>query len=190
MNELSLHILDLVQNAISAGASHIIILVEQQPEQDLLIIEIRDDGCGMSEELLQRVVSPFATTRTTRKVGLGIPMFKQGAEQCEGKFSLASRPNEGTVIRAEFRRSHVDLPPMGDLAGTMCSLLIASPEKPEFTLEYVFGKERFVFDTAEIRNALGGLPLNLPEVIEWVKGYLQQGMTQAESPEADSQQNL
>lgn len=163
--------------------------MEQQPEQDLLIIEIRDDGCGMSEELLERVVSPFATTRTTRKVGLGIPMFKQCAEQCEGKFTLASRLNEGTVIRAEFKRSHVDLPPMGDLAGTMCSLLIASPEKPEFILDYVFGQERFVFDTAEIRKALGGLPLNLPEVVDWIKGYLQEGMAQAESPESTAQSN-
>ena len=155
-----------------------------------MIIEIRDDGCGMSEELLQRVVSPFATTRTTRKVGLGIPMFKQCAEQCEGKFSLASRPNEGTVIRAEFKRSHVDLPPMGDLAGTMCSLLIASPEKPELPWSMSLGRKDLCSIPLKFGTRWAAFRSICPRLSSGVKGYLQQGMTQAESPEADSQQNL
>lgn len=176
MNELSLHILDLVQNSISAGATLVLILIHEQPEEDLLVIEIIDDGCGMSAELLARVTSPFATTRKTRKVGLGIPMFKQCAEMCGGRFELTSTPGKGTHLTASFQRSHVDLPPLGDLAGTMLSLVIASPEKPEFVLRYTLGKECFEFDTRQIREALGGLALSSPDIVSWMRAYLEEGL--------------
>ncbi len=178
MPELSLHILDLVQNSIVAGASRIIIKVLYDIGRDLLTIEIADNGSGMDGELLDRVTSPFATTRTTRKVGLGVPMFKQCAEQCGGSFKLVSKLGEGTTLWAQFQNSHMDLPPMGDLIGTMRSLLIAHPQAPDFELHYGYGENIFIFDTAEVRQALGGLPLDLPDVLDWVKGYLQENMDQ------------
>ena len=181
MPELSLHILDLVQNSIVAGASRIIIKVLYDIGRDLLTIEISDNGSGMDEELLNRVTSPFATTRTTRKVGLGVPMFKQCAEQCAGSFKLDSKPGKGTTLWAQFQSSHMDLPPMGDLIGTMISLLIAHPQTPEFELHYGYDENIFVFDTAEVRQALGGLPLNLPDVLDWVKGYLQESIDQVQN---------
>ena len=138
---------------------------------DCLVLEVKDDGCGMSEEMVARVTSPFTTSRTTRKVGLGIPLVKQLADMTNGCFTLQSKVGEGTVLRAEFQFSHLDLPPMGDLVGTMQSLLISAPEAPEFVLTYEKDGKSFVFDTREVRAALGGLPLNLPDVLAWAEGF-------------------
>lgn len=177
MPEIALHILDLAENCVKAGAGHVIITVSLEGDQ--LCVTIEDDGCGMDEALLARVESPFATTRTTRKVGLGIPMFKQLAEMCEGTFSIRSEKGRGTLLAATFRRSHVDLPPIGDLAGTMRTLIIACPDRPEFCLRYRQDGEEFVFDTQEIRKAVGGLSLNEPEILEWIGEYLTQGLAEA-----------
>ena len=178
MFELSLHILDLVQNAISAGAS--LIRIEITIEGDFLTIVIADDGCGMSPELLARVASPFATTRTTRKVGLGIPMFKQLAESCDGSFSLSSKVGVGTTLKAIFRRDHVDLPPLGDLSGTMRSLILGAGEKSDFLLIYRVEEDAFTFDTREIKTALGGMPLCEPEILTWIGQYLKEGIAEAQ----------
>lgn len=179
MNELALYILDLTQNSVAAGALHVWIRVTIDKENDSLHIEIEDDGCGMSEEFLRRVISPFTTTRTTRKVGLGIPMIKQLCEMCEGRFSITSAPGEGTCLKLDFRLSHVDLPPMGDLAETMTALVIGSPDKPDFSLTYSAGSEPYEFDTSSIRQVLGEVPLNEPEVIAWIQDDLREGIAQA-----------
>ena len=160
MFELALNILDLVQNSVSAGATLVVITVTVDMEKDQLTIAIEDDGCGMDETLLSRVTSPFATTRTTRKVGLGIPMFKQCAEMCGGTFELKSTKGVGTLVQATFRASHVDLPPLGDLKGTMLSLIAGSPDRPDFVLDYTVDGRTFTFDTRPIRKALGGAPLS------------------------------
>ena len=132
MRDLSLHILDLTQNSVKAGASLVQVLIRDSERDDLIRIEIVDDGCGMDTDLLERVTSPFTTTRTTRKVGLGIPLFKQVAEMCGGKLTLQSTVGKGTKTQATFIASHMDLPPMGDLKGTMETLIIANPERPDF----------------------------------------------------------
>ena len=180
MPELALHILDLVQNSVSAGATRVVVTIFYDTAQDTLLISIEDNGKGMPPELLARVESPFATTRTTRKVGLGIPLFKQVAEMCGGQLTLQSTVGKGTKTQATFIASHMDLPPMGDLKGTLETLIIANPERPDFYLIYRVDEEEFVFDTAVIREAVGGLPLNEPEIIAWIGQYIAEGIGEVE----------
>lgn len=180
MFELSLHILDLIQNSITAGATLVVLKVSVDAERDLLVIEIQDDGCGMDEALLARVTSPFATTRKTRKVGLGIPMFKQCAEMCAGDFFIQSRKGEGTCIHASFQLSHVDRPPLGSLKDTLLTLILGSPERPDFRLEYRRDGHVFDFDTRTVKAALGGLPLNTPDIMAWIGEYLTEGIESVE----------
>ena len=179
MFELALHILDLVQNAVAAGANLVRVTIALDTAADTLTITIEDDGCGMDEELLKRVESPFATTRTTRKVGLGIPMFKQCALMCGGTFEIRSTRGAGTVLTATFQASHVDLPPLGDLKGTMITLMVGSPVKPDFALNYSVDGRLFEFDTRPIREALGGMPLSGSEILSWLDEYLAEGIAQA-----------
>ena len=184
MPELALHILDLVQNSVSAGATRVVVTIAWDTSADTLLISIEDDGKGMPPELLARVASPFTTTRTTRKVGLGIPLFKQLAEMCGGELTLQSTVGKGTKTQATFIASHMDLPPMGDLKGTMETLIIANPERPDFCLVYRVDKEEFVFDTAVVREAVGGLPLGEPEIIGWIGQYIAEGIGGVEQTRA------
>ena len=183
MNELALYILDLTQNSVTAGATCVEIRVTIDREADSLLIEIIDDGCGMSPEFVAKVTSPFTTTRKTRKVGLGIPMIKQLCEMCEGVVKIESEAGKGTRLHLQFRLSHVDLPPMGDLAQTMTALVIGSPDKPDFRLVYTEGAEPYEFDTAAIRQILGDdVPLNTPDVVMWMQADLQEGLEAAARP--------
>ncbi len=181
MFELSLHILDLVQNSISAGATLVVVEILIDTEQDNMTITIQDDGCGMDEALLSRVTSPFATTRTTRKVGLGVPMFKQCAEMCGGAFSIESAVGIGTTLTATFGYSHVDRPPVGDMAGTMQSLVLGSPDRPDFVFRYRMDGSEFTFDTREVRQALSGVSLAEPAVLSWIKEALDEGIQEVEN---------
>ncbi len=183
MNELSLYILDLVQNSVTAGAGHISIAISIDTVKDTLVIVITDDGCGMSEELLSRVTSPFTTTRKTRKVGLGIPMIRQLCEMCEGSFDIKSAPGKGTVLTLGFQASHVDLPPMGNLPETMLTLVNGTPEGIEFTLEYSVDGRGFDFSTEEVRQMLGGVPLNTPEVLAWIRDYISENIEETNHQE-------
>lgn len=184
MNELALYILDLTQNSVAAGANRVEIRVTLLHSEDCLLVEIIDDGCGMSEEFLRTVTSPFTTTRTTRKVGLGIPMIQQLCEMCDGAFHIDSTKGKGTHLRLRFRLSHVDLPPMGDLPETIIALVIGSPEKPDFCFTYSEGGTPYQFDTAVIRTVLGSeVPLNLPDVVAWMRDDIEQGLKEAARPD-------
>lgn len=174
MEELSLHLLDLIQNSVKAGASLIEIIITEKA--GLLTIELNDNGCGMSEEFLQRVESPFTTTRTTRKVGLGIPLFKQAALMTGGDFGIISRQGEGTRIKASFEINNIDRAPMGDLAGTILGQVLSTPVTPDYRLLYAVEDASFEFDTREIRRQLEGVPLDAPDVIAWMKDYLEEGI--------------
>lgn len=174
MEELSLHLLDLIQNSVKAGASLIEIIITEKA--GLLTIELNDNGCGMSEEFLQRVESPFTTTRTTRKVGLGIPLFKQVALMAGGDFGIISRQGEGTRIKASFEINNIDRAPMGDLAGTILGQVLSTPVTPDYRLLYAVEDASFEFDTREIRRQLEGVPLDAPDVIAWMKDYLEEGI--------------
>ena len=181
MNELSLYILDLAQNSVAAKATRIRISIEIDIEKDIIRVCIEDNGCGMDQALLERVVSPFTTTRKTRKVGLGIPMIKQLCEMCEGEFGIRSKVGEGTLLTLTFKRSHVDLPPMGAIEESILSLINGTPEGIEFEFSYRYGENTFEFSTLEVRQVLQDVPLNTPDVLLWIKSYLLEGIAEVTS---------
>ena len=167
MRDLSLHILDLAQNSVTADAKHVDISVILGAD-GWLEMTIRDDGKGMSPELLARVTSPFGTTRTTRKVGLGIPLMMQNARLTGGDVILESRVGEGTVLTVSLNTASIDCLPLGDLAGTMVTLIGANPEKPEFSLTCRSPQGEMSFSTVQVREILQGVRLNEPEVSAWM----------------------
>ena len=172
MRDLSLHLLDLAQNSITAGASLVTIRLILE-ENGMLTMELADNGKGMSPELLARVTSPFATTRTTRKVGLGIPMMKENAERAGGTFQLESEEGKGTTLTCSMDTGNIDCLPLGDLSGTLLSLMLTNPLFPDFLFEGKSPKGEGIFDTREVRNALGSdIPFNEPSVAAWLKEAL------------------
>lgn len=168
MKDLALHILDIAQNSIAAGADMIEISVNQDSEGNRIGIIIKDNGKGMSEEMLVRVTDPYVTSRKTRKVGLGLPLLKQIAEHCGGSLKLFSEPGKGTEVHACFSASHIDLPPWGDLAGVIILLVAANPDL-EFLYFHRTKKGQYSFDTREIKNTLDGVPIEEPEVRKFLK---------------------
>lgn len=177
MKELSLHILDIGQNSVSAGATLIEIAISEDTGLDRLEIVIRDNGCGMDAETVQKVTDPFYTSRTTRKVGLGIPMFKANAELCEGAFSLESEQQIGTQLRAVFKRSHIDRVPLGSMADTIMTMVMANPMGDLIYRHSCDGRE-FIVDTREMREALGDVPLDDVAVLLWIKEYVAEGLAE------------
>ncbi|MDD6683363.1 MAG: ATP-binding protein [Clostridiales bacterium] len=167
MRDLSLHILDLAQNSVRAEAK-VVSLSVLLDENGILSIIIEDDGKGMSEELLARVQSPFATTRTTRKVGLGIPMMAENCRLADGNLSIESTLGKGTRLIATMNTASIDCLPLGDLAGTVTTLVSANPETPDFTLHCQSPHGEMTFDTREIRAALQGVSLAEPEITAWM----------------------
>lgn len=175
MRELSLHILDIAKNSVKAGASLIEIIIDEDTEKNLLSVEICDNGCGMDEELLKRVRDPFTTTRTTRKVGMGIPLFAAAAEACRGGLTIESKVGTGTCVSVRFEYDHIDRAPLGDMAGTMETLISGSPEI-DFLYRHTKNGREFVMDTRKLREILGDVSLALPEVIMWIDGYIEEGL--------------
>lgn len=171
MKELSLNVLDIAQNSISAGASLITIETLEDTLEDRLYINVLDNGKGMTPEQTAHVTDPFFTTRTTRKVGLGVPLFKMAAEMAGGEFSIRSQVGKGTQVRASFQLSHVDRMPIGDMEGTVGTLIHMNPGL-DFVYRRRLDSRAFVLDTRELREVLGDVPLNAPEVGEWIRDYL------------------
>jgi len=175
MRELSLHLLDIAENGVSAGAQNITITIVEDLRADRLQLAVEDDGRGMDAAMVEQVTNPFITTRTTRKVGLGIPLLKLAAEMCNGSLAVESTPDVGTTVNVAFQRSHIDRMPLGDVAGTMLSLLVGWPQV-HWVLRYRVDDEEFVFDDAPIKEELGDLPLSDPEVIGFLRGALREGI--------------
>lgn len=175
MQEIALHIADIAENSITAGADKISIAVGADEKTGMLSVTVIDNGRGMDEEMTSRVTSPFTTTRTTRRVGLGIPLFKAGAEAAGGSFEIRSKPGAGTTVQAAYGLSHIDRPPLGDLAGTLAALALANPQI-DFFFEAGRGEKKFICDTAQIKETLGGVPLGDPEVSIWLIEYLKEGI--------------
>lgn len=173
MNELSLNILDLIQNAVAAKAGLICVAVEEARE--LLCIEVADDGCGMSPELAGTAADPFATTRNTRRVGLGLALVRQLCEMTGGSFSLESKPQKGTRVRACFGLHHLDRPPLGDIAATMHGAILSNVPV-DFVFTYRAGGGEFVLDTRQARRVLGEMPLSDPLVSAWLRRTLCEGV--------------
>lgn len=173
MRDLSMHVLDIVQNSIKAGAALVTVAFDVNRD-GILTFSVRDDGCGMSPAFLERVTDPFTTTRTTRKVGLGIPMLKQSAEICGGTFGIESEEGKGTFIHASFDLKNIDCIPMGDICDSLLTLVILNPERPEFLYHAASPEQEALFDTREIRQALSGVPLNEPSVTAWMKESIEE----------------
>lgn len=175
MKDLSLHILDIAHNSIRAKAKNITIKISEDARQDCLSISILDDGSGMSAAQVESITDPFFTTRTTRKVGLGIPLIKQRADECNGSFSIKSELGKGTELHMEFQRSHLDLPELGDIAGVISGICCSYPYV-RFVFDYHSGEIGFRFDTEEVLEVLDGLPINTPEVEMFIREMIHGNM--------------
>lgn len=175
MKELSLNILDIAQNSIKAGAAHIDVLLTEDSET--LELCIRDDGCGMTADVVRGVTDPFYTTRTTRSVGMGIPLLKLAAEQTGGSFSIESTSEKddpvhhGTAVHARFFKNHLDFTPLGDVVSTVCTLIQGAPDV-DWHFCHCFGNACAEVDTAQMREVLGGVPLDSFEVLDWIRQSL------------------
>jgi anti-sigma regulatory factor (Ser/Thr protein kinase) len=177
MKELALHILDLTQNSITAGADLIKITVNENLKSDILTIILEDNGCGMDAARAEEVKNPFVTSRTSRKVGLGIPLMLAACQRCEGDLIIESQKNVGTKLIATFKHSHIDRAPIGNMAETIVCLLIGA-DNIDFIYNHMVNEEKFCFDTTEIRQTLGvEVPLSSPEVLDWVKDYIYEGLS-------------
>ncbi|MHC1784894.1 MAG: ATP-binding protein [Anaerolineaceae bacterium] len=175
MREISLHILDIAENSVAAQAENILISLDEDKARDRLSILIKDDGKGMDEDMVARVTDPFTTTRTTRKVGLGIPLLKEAAEACNGFLKITSQPGKGTQIIVEFQLNHIDRMPMGDLNVTFFSLFIAFPQI-HWIFKYYRDGDGFYFDDAEMKKELNGVSLTEPPVLLFFRDLFENGL--------------
>jgi len=173
VKEIALHLLDIVQNSVKAGAAHVDISFILD-ESGALTMTVKDDGCGMTPEFVERVRSPFVTTRTTRKVGLGIPLLMQNAMQSGGRVDIESEVGVGTTISAVFHTESIDCLPLGDLASTMATIIMGSPDAPEFSLRCKSPAGEMDFSTEQIRAVMEGVSLAEPAVVQWIQESLQE----------------
>ena len=176
MKELSLNVLDIAENSVKARATLIRIAIEEIG--DTLTLTVADNGCGMREEILRGVIDPFYTTRTTRKVGMGIPLLKLAAEQTGGYVTITSRheseypDSHGTCVTALFYKQHIDFTPMGDIVSTVTTLIQGSPDI-DFEFHHQSPECCVEMDTRQLREVLGEeIPLNSPEILRWIREYL------------------
>ena len=173
MRDICMHILDLTQNSVDAAAKNVNIVLEESRKDNIMSLTIEDDGLGMSPEMLARLTSPFTTTRTTRKVGMGTSLMDMVCRQTNGKMNITSTVNVGTKVVATMQLDHLDRPPLGDLVGTLKLMLLTFSEKVNFCFTYVVENKRFGFSTKEIKEAFGEeVSLSEPEVTEWLNDFL------------------
>jgi anti-sigma regulatory factor (Ser/Thr protein kinase) len=175
MKNLSLHIMDILQNSIRAGASEITLNIEENMAENTYRITFTDNGCGMDEAMVERVVDPFFTTRTVRKVGLGLPLLKQNCEQTGGSLRIVSKVGEGTQVEAVFTHNHIDRPATGDIAGTV---VLTASSHPDIRFIYHHQKDGqpYTFDTEEVKEALDGLSIQQPEIIRYLREMIEENL--------------
>ncbi|MBI4825403.1 MAG: ATP-binding protein [Nitrospirae bacterium] len=172
MRDLSLHILDIAENSINAGADNILIKINEDTHENTMTIEVRDNGRGMDKETLLNVSDPFFSTKKVRgNIGLGIPLLKQMAEECGGKVEIETAEGIGTSITASFRHGHIDRKPLGDIASTITTLIYCHPA---INFRYEHGRDGDIYslNTEELREELGDMPLNSSEVIKFIKNSI------------------
>jgi len=180
MRELALHILDILENSLEAGATRIALTIEEDSAADHMTIRVTDNGCGMDEQTLQRVLDPFFTTRTTRHVGLGLPLFAASAERAGGRLTIESQAGRGTTVTATFQLRHIDRPPLGDIGGSLLAFLMTDRLVDLAYTHRVNGQE-FAFDTADLRRELGDVPLSHPAVRDWLRDFIAEGETELQA---------
>ncbi len=182
MLTLADHILDIAENSVRAGAKLIQIFIEEDSSNDLLTIEITDDGHGMGEEMLQKVLDPFYTTKTVRRVGLGLPLLRDAAERSGGAFQVKSEEYQGTTVKATFGLHHLDRQPLGAIINTIIILIISNSDI-DFFYKHRHNDRQFDMDTREIRKEIEDVPINHPEIIKYIRGVMEEGLQELE-PEA------
>lgn len=175
MRELSLHILDILENSLNAGATVIHLEIEEEEARNSLRIVIQDNGRGIPGEVLPRIFDPFYTTRLTRRVGLGLSLFRECAKRCAGDLKIISREGLGTRLEATFERNHLDLPPMGNLSGSLMSLLFGQPDV-DLVYTHSLNQRSFCLDTREIKKELDGVPINHPEVVNHLTEFIRESL--------------
>jgi hypothetical protein len=175
MKDLSLHILDIVQNSISAKATFIEINIEESHDANTYFVRIKDNGKGMSQEMLEKVTDPYVTSRTTRKVGLGLPLLKMNAERTGGHLRISSEEGKGTEVEALFIYNHIDRLPLGDMAGTIVILASANPTI-EFVYTHTVDNEQYIFDTREIKEALDDVAINDIHIFKYLKEMINENL--------------
>lgn len=177
MRELSLHLLDIVENSLRAGATLIEMTVTEDSREDWLIFTVADNGPGMPTDKLNNPSDPFITTRTVRRVGLGLSLLSAAAQRCDGRLEIDSTPGRGTKVTASFRHSHIDRAPIGDMASTLATLIMGNPEADYVYTHLIDGRD-FSLDTREIKAQMPDLSLQDPAVIhhltETIRSNLQQ----------------
>ncbi|MCK4302950.1 MAG: sensor histidine kinase [Candidatus Eisenbacteria sp.] len=171
MEDLSLHILDVVENATAAGATLIEIRIHEDSRKDRMVITIKDNGQGMDGEMVTKVKDPFCTTRTTRRVGMGIPLLEQSAREAGGSIEITSEPNVGTEVVASFCASHIDRKPLGDIAATMVALILGNPDV-DFIYQRSIDGVTTDLDTREIKEQLDGVSITAPPVLNLIQDLL------------------
>ena len=181
MEDISLHILDIVENSIRAEANRVEIQIIEDEEKDLLRIEIKDNGRGMDERTLEKVLDPFTTTKQTSRVGLGLPLLADSARQSGGDIQIRSHVGAGTTIEADFRYRDIDRKPLGNMINTLITLIVGNPHV-DFSYTHQKGDKRFALDTTEIKNELDGVPMNHPEVVKSIRSYLKEGFEELGTP--------
>lgn len=177
MRELSQHITDLIENSVRAGAHRVEVVVVEDLSADNLTVRVTDDGSGMSSEVIARVIDPFFTSRTCRKVGLGLSLLAAATERCEGSMVIASEPGKGTTVTACFRHSHIDRPFLGDMQSTLLAALVGHREI-DFFYNYNANGRRFELDGAAIKRELDGIPIAHPSVLRWLERFLSDGLSE------------
>lgn len=175
MKELSLHILDVVQNSIAAGANLIEISIVEDLNSDMLTIEITDNGCGMDKDYADKIKDPFTTGRKSRRVGLGIPLLYAAGKRCEGDLKIETERGKGTKVTVWMKHSHIDRAPLGDMAETIKTLIVCNPNV-DFLYNHKLNKKEFNFDTEEIKRILGDVPINEMDVLSWIEGHIREGL--------------
>ncbi len=174
MKDLSLHILDIVQNAIKAKATAIDIIIQNKNNKELYI-SIIDNGIGIAPEILATIDDPYTTSRTTRKVGLGIPLFKQNAERTGGHLHITSELDKGTELTAQFHQDHIDCLPLGDISGVVALLVNANPDI-DFKYIHTVNNNSYIFDTVEVKKILGDTPINSTEIHQFIKEMIKENI--------------
>jgi anti-sigma regulatory factor (Ser/Thr protein kinase) len=186
VEDICFHLIDLVQNSLAAGARNIQLNIVESKNQDTLTLEVADDGRGMDNQTTEKVQDPFFTTKSFKKVGLGIPLLKATAQSCQGDFSIRSQVGRGTEVKASMQRSHLDCPPLGNLEETLLSLL-ASLDQANLQFFYRSDRDEFSVSSGAIRQQIGELHFSHPEVYRFLKEYIHEGLGRLLAPANRSQ---
>lgn len=184
MRELSLHILDIIENSRRAEANLIKLKIEENIDNNLLKIIIKDNGKGIEKEKLKNITDPFITSRTTREVGMGLALLKSAAESCAGNFKIDSEVAKGTEVYAEFEYDHIDRAPLGDITTTISNFIAANGEKVDIIYQHKYKDKSFKFDSREVKNELEDISIQTRQITTWIREYIGENLEEIRGGES------